>query len=218
MQLKDKYEIRQIFINITNTRGLLWTDIVEGILFNKSGFPRLNSNDVKIDDNSLVTKLQLNNTEEVINYILVLDYLIDYLKNEYNLRDIEITSLLEKYLNECNVVHFEKLNGQTGSWIIPSSLIIKENHNIFERCLTEIIILLINKHLKQWSNTSLLLKQELSRENINDIILIFMKKIGNNKIKQLLSLDNKDNDILWTEFIKQLKKFINEKKNSPTSS
>jgi len=218
MQLIDKYEIRRIFINLTNTRGLLWPDIVEGILFDKNGFPRTTTIDVKIDNKSLVNKMKLNSKEEVVNYILVIDYLIDYLKNKYDLIDIKITTLLKEYLTQCNISNFKILKGEIGSWIIPSNLIIKENTSIFETTLTEIVIWLVNKHLKPWNKEHLYIKQELSNKNINNIIFTFLENINKNNVKELLSPQDTNNNELWNKTIKELKEFIDEKKNSKTSS
>ena len=86
--------IRQIFINISHTRGLLWTDIVEGILFDQYGISRSLSNEVKVDESSLSNMMDLGSKENVVNYILVLDYLVDYLKNEYKLGNSEISKLI----------------------------------------------------------------------------------------------------------------------------
>ena len=218
MELKDKYEVRQIFINLTNTRGLLWTDIVEGILFDKNGFLRISKYDVEIDENSLVDKLNFKSTEEVINYILVIDYLIDYLKKEYNLSDVEISTLLKGYLSECNISSFEMLKGEIGSWIIPSNMIIEKNRNIFKNSLIEIMVWVIGKNLNEWNKDDLYLKRQLIKKNTQSKIVFYIRSLEKNKIKELMTIYGKNDDVIWNNLKKELRIFIEEKKNSPTSS
>lgn len=218
MELKDKYEVRQIFINSTNTRGLLWTDIVEGILFDKNGFLRINKYDVEIDESSLVDKLNFKSTEEVINYILVIDYLIDYLKKEYNLSDIEISTLLKGYLSECNISSFEMLKGEIGSWVMPSDMIIDKNKNIFENSLIGIMVWVIGKNLNEWNKDDLYLKRQLIKKNTQSKIVFYIRSLEKNKIKELMTIYGKNDNVIWNNLKKELRIFIEEKKNSPTSS
>lgn len=219
MNPKDKCDIRQIFINLTNARGLLWPDIVEGILFDKNGFLRYGSSDVKIDELSLVTILVSKNIDEIINYVLVLDYLVDYLKNMYDLHDIEISTLLKGYLTDCNIVKFEKLEGPIGSWIIPLDIVVNKDLKVFEQNVTDIIIWIINKRIKYRNKEYLFLKQLLKeKDKSKNIIYLFVENLDKESTKELLQLESKDNDKVFSKFMEKLKEFINEKKNSPTSS
>lgn len=186
--MKSKQDIRQLFINISNTRGLLWPNIVEGVLFDEKGFPRYDKNMVNIDKGSLIDKIKLRDIKKITNYIIVLDYLTDYMKNKFNLTDIEISTLLKDYLIKCNKTELEQLKGETTSWIIPLNIIEKENPLIFENYIIEIV-----KYLTKGNNKQINLNSDYK------------------KIKEILSLHGRiDHDIL--------KKFSKEKKNSPTSS
>lgn len=219
MKIKDKCKVRHIFINLTNVRGLLWPDIVEGILFDKNGFPRYNKSNVKIDEQSLSTMLVSKNIDEIVNYILVLDYLTDYLKNTYNLYDIEISTLVKAYLTDSKIVKFVKLEGAIESWIIPLNIAAQKNFKIFVQNVTDIIMWIINKHIK-YSNKEYLFFRELLKEKdrTKNIIYLFIEQLDRDSKKELLQLYSKNNDRVFSEFVKNLKEFIDEKKNSPTSS
>jgi len=216
MQYKDKYEIRQIFINLTNTRGLLWTDTVEGILFDKNGFPRNKSEKVEIDNTSLVTKVKLTKTDEVVNYILIIDYLVDYLKIKYTLTDMEITVLLKEFMIDSNTINFEKLKGIVGNWVIPTSLVIKQNENIFKYMITDIIIWKINRKIELLNKEYMYIKKLMV--NRYEMIHSYIENSDEKYIRKLLSFNEDSVNDLWKEFLIDIKRKLEEKKNSPTSS
>lgn len=178
----------QIFINLSNTRGLLWPSIVEGILFDENGFPRYEKNSNKIDKNSLINKLKYLNTRKITNYIIIIDYLVDYLKNEFRLTDIEISTLLKDYLSSSSTnLQLENIKFDNSSWIIPLNIVMKDNSNLFD----EITLKIIN-----W-----LTKSKLKNIDIEE---------NKDEIRKLFSLYGRNNN--------SYKKIFKEKKNPSTSS
>ena len=211
--------IRQIFINISHTRGLLWTDIVEGILFDQYGISRSLSNEVKVDESSLSNMMDLGSKENVVNYILVLDYLVDYLKNEYKLGNSEISKLVKNYLMENNITKLEMINYYKGSWIIPTEFIDSFNCGIIKDNFLNIFIWKIKSNLKLLDFEHFILKRQLSskkyQQTIKENLISYVEQADKCIINLLFSINGNE---LWDGFIVEFIRFINQKKNSATSS
>ena len=197
--------IRQIFINISHVRGLLWTDVVEGIIFDQHGIPRSLSNEVKVDDSSISNMMDLGSKENVVNYILVLDYLVDYLKGEYKLGNVEISKLIKDYLISNDITKLEKLNYKIDN----------ENDSIIKETFLNIFIWKMKENIKTLNLKHFILKRQLSYRNVKDSLKSYIGETDRCIINLLFSTN--DND-LWDGFITTFISFINQKKNSATSS
>lgn len=211
--------IRQIFINISHTRGLLWTDVVEGILFDQYGIPRSLSTEVKVDESSLANTMDLGSKENVVNYILVLDYLVDYLKGEYKLGNVEISKLIKEYLMDNNIIKLDMLNHYIGNWGIPTEFIDSVNGDIIKDNFLNIFIWKMKRNLKTLDLKRFILKKQISsktyQKKIKDNLISYIDNTDKCIIGLLFSIS--DNE-LWDGFIIAFINFINQKKNSATSS
>lgn len=215
MNLKDAHEMQQVFFNLSQTRGLLWPDIIEGILFTRSGLPNFLLNPVSIDKEALIYKIKLTDINEIINFILVLDYIIDYLKNTYSMSYIAISTLLHAYLLECHIFHFKSLMIPTGNCLIETNGIITSNP-IFKFYFSDIFIWLIKQHLIWWHPNHFYIKhifwQNRQNQSIHSIVWIFLQSTNPTDMKKLLTIQYQENARLWKQYILKFKLFLYKQK------
>lgn len=188
-----------VFQELYHRNYLIFPEAVAGVLFTDIAIPLYQLNHITYERQSISNYLKSYNQNEISNYILVIDYYIDFLKSNYSLDTFHVLILLHRYIKKYHIYHFRKLIGPITCKSIATTIIIDYNPHVFQEHIIKMFLWQLQKHIDLYNLSYWFLKLKISfywkNHEINRIIYDYIIKDTKKQVNHILvsKLEKKQN-------------------------